>query len=64
MTITAELSEISRRRILGGALATSFVLAFHVPVGAAEPAQPKDPADGKFARTRISASTEPAKLRS
>jgi isoquinoline 1-oxidoreductase beta subunit len=49
MTVTAELSDISRRRILGGALATGFVFAFHLPVGAAEPAQPKDPAGGKFA---------------
>jgi isoquinoline 1-oxidoreductase beta subunit len=49
MTVTAELSEISRRRILGGALATGFVFAFHLPVGAAEPGQPKDPADGTFA---------------
>jgi isoquinoline 1-oxidoreductase beta subunit len=49
MTVTAELSEISRRRILGGALATGFVLAFHLPVGVAKPAQSKDAADGKFA---------------
>src|SRR5215467_413252 len=49
MTVTAEFSEISRRRMLGGALATGFVFAFHLPVGAAKASQPKDPADGKFA---------------
>ena len=49
MTEMAEFSEISRRRIRGGALATGFVFAFHLPVGAASPPQPKDPADGKFA---------------
>jgi isoquinoline 1-oxidoreductase subunit beta len=49
MTITAEFSQISRRGILGGALATGFVFAFHLPVGAAKASQPKDPADGKFA---------------
>ena len=50
MTVAAELPEISRRRVLGGALATGFVFAFHLPVGAAESPQPKDhPADAKFA---------------
>jgi isoquinoline 1-oxidoreductase subunit beta len=49
MTVTAEFPEISRRRILGGALATGFVFAFHLPVGAAKASQPKYPADGKFA---------------
>ena len=49
MTVTAELSKISRRRILGGALATGFVFAFHLPVGAANASRLKDPADGKFA---------------
>jgi isoquinoline 1-oxidoreductase beta subunit len=49
MTVTAELSEISRRRLLGGALATGLVFAFHLPVGAARPPQPKNPAGGKFA---------------
>src|SRR5215813_7450259 len=49
MTVTAELSKISRRRILGGGLVTGFVFAFHLPVGVAQPAQPKDPADGTFA---------------
>src|SRR5262245_43764402 len=49
MTVTAEFPELSRRRILGGALATGFVFAFHLPVGAASQPQPKDLADGKFA---------------
>src|SRR5215469_2636391 len=49
MTVTAELSQISRRRLLGGALATGFVFAFHLPVRAAKASQPKDPADRKFA---------------
>jgi isoquinoline 1-oxidoreductase subunit beta len=49
MTVTAKLSGVSRRRFLSGALATGFVFAFHLPVGAAEPLQPKDSADGRFA---------------
>jgi len=49
MTVPAELKKISRRRILGDALATGFVFAFRLPVGAAKAPQPKDPADGKFA---------------
>src|SRR5262249_60857597 len=49
MTVGAEFPEISRRRILGGALATGFVFTFHVPVGAAKASQPKNAADGKFA---------------
>jgi isoquinoline 1-oxidoreductase beta subunit len=48
MTVTAQSSKVSRRRVLGGALATGFVFAFHVPIGAAEPAQPANPADGTF----------------
>ncbi|WP_316205121.1 MULTISPECIES: xanthine dehydrogenase family protein molybdopterin-binding subunit [unclassified Bradyrhizobium] len=48
MTVTAELSNISRRRLLGAALTTGFVFAFRLPVGAAETAQ-KDAADGTFA---------------
>src|SRR6201993_691214 len=48
MTVTAEFPEISRRRILGGALATGFVFAFHLPVGAARASQPKGSADRKF----------------
>jgi isoquinoline 1-oxidoreductase beta subunit len=49
MTVTAQSSKVSRRRVLGGALATGFVFAFHLPVGAAKASQAKDPADGKFA---------------
>jgi isoquinoline 1-oxidoreductase subunit beta len=49
MTVTAKSSEISRRGILGGGLATSLVFAFHLPVGAARPPHLKDPADEKFA---------------
>ncbi|MGY8667659.1 xanthine dehydrogenase family protein molybdopterin-binding subunit [Bradyrhizobium sp. UFLA05-109] len=46
MTV-AELPDISRRRVLGGALATGFVFAFHLPVDAAGPV--KDPAARTFA---------------
>jgi isoquinoline 1-oxidoreductase beta subunit len=49
MTVTAQSSKVSRRRVIGGALATGFVFAFHLPVGAAKASQAKDPADGKFA---------------
>jgi isoquinoline 1-oxidoreductase subunit beta len=49
MTVTAQSSKVSRRRVLGGALATGFVFAFHLPVGAVKASQAKDPADGKFA---------------
>jgi isoquinoline 1-oxidoreductase beta subunit len=49
MTGTAQFSKVSRRRVLGGALATGFVFAFRLPVGAAKASQPKDPTDGKFA---------------
>src|SRR6516162_8404325 len=49
MTVTAELSQISRRCLLGSALATGFVLAFHLPVGAGRASQPRDSADRKFA---------------
>jgi isoquinoline 1-oxidoreductase beta subunit len=49
MTGTVQFSKVSRRRVLGGALATGFVFAFHLPVGAAEASQPKDLTDGKFA---------------
>jgi isoquinoline 1-oxidoreductase beta subunit len=47
MTVTAELSNISRRRLLGAALTTSFVFAFRLPVGAAVTAQ-KDAAEATF----------------
>jgi isoquinoline 1-oxidoreductase beta subunit len=45
--MTVKLPDISRRRILGGALATGFVFAFHLPVDAAGPV--KDSAGGTFA---------------
>jgi isoquinoline 1-oxidoreductase subunit beta len=42
--------EVSRRALLGGGLAGGFLLAFHLPVRAAnEPVQPPDSTDGKFA---------------
>jgi isoquinoline 1-oxidoreductase subunit beta len=42
--------EIARRSVLTGGLAGGFVLAFHVPVYAAnEPEQPPDDTQGKFA---------------
>jgi isoquinoline 1-oxidoreductase subunit beta len=49
MTVPAQLSKVSRRRVLGGALVTGFVFAFHLPVGAAKPAEPEGAAEGKFA---------------
>src|SRR5712675_786016 len=42
--------EVSRRGILASGLASGFVLAFHLPVRAAnEPVQPPDDTSGKFA---------------
>jgi isoquinoline 1-oxidoreductase beta subunit len=42
--------EVSRRGVLAGGLAGGFLLAFHLPVRAAnEPVQPPDVTDGKFA---------------
>jgi isoquinoline 1-oxidoreductase subunit beta len=46
VVIMTESPNISRRRILCGALATGFVFAFHLPVGAAGPM--KDPTGGTF----------------
>src|SRR5690242_9177268 len=55
-------SALSRREVLASALAGGFVLAFHMPVRAAnEPVQPSDATDGKFAPNafiRIDASGE------
>ena len=43
-------SEVSRRGLLTGGLAGGFLLAFHLPVRAAnEPVQPPDVTEGKFA---------------
>jgi isoquinoline 1-oxidoreductase subunit beta len=43
-------SEVSRRSVLTGSLAGGFLLAFHLPVRAAnEPVQPPDVTEGKFA---------------
>jgi isoquinoline 1-oxidoreductase beta subunit len=43
-------SEVSRRSVLAGGLAGGFLLAFHLPVRAAnEPVQPPDVTEGKFA---------------
>src|SRR6266705_384472 len=42
---------VSRRALLTAGLAGGFLLAFHLPVRAAnEPVQPPDVTDGKFAR--------------
>jgi isoquinoline 1-oxidoreductase subunit beta len=49
MAVTPNFPDVSRRGLLTGALATGFVFAFHLPTGAAEPPQPKDPAGGTFA---------------
>jgi isoquinoline 1-oxidoreductase subunit beta len=48
MAGSIELSDISRRSVLGGALASAFVFAFHLPVRAAGPVQ-KDPDGRAFA---------------
>ena len=48
MAVATNLPKVSRRSLLTSALATGFVFAFHLPVGAAEPAQAKDPNDGTF----------------
>ena len=50
-TSAANMSDISRRNVLTGGLATGFLLAFHLPLRAAvnEPVQPPDVTDGKFA---------------
>src|SRR5450631_2728062 len=56
MTIAQKISaektseQVSRRALLTGGLAGGFLLAFHLPVRAAnEPVQPPDVTDGKFA---------------
>ena len=50
-TSAANRSDISRRTLLTGGLASGFLLAFHLPLRAAvnEPVQPPDVTDGKFA---------------
>jgi isoquinoline 1-oxidoreductase beta subunit len=49
--IAAEkLTDVSRRTLLTGGAASGFLLAFHLPLRAAnEPVQPPDVSDGKFA---------------
>jgi isoquinoline 1-oxidoreductase subunit beta len=51
MTVAARMShEVSRRAVLTGGLATSFLLAFHLPMHAAnEPAKAPGATNGKFA---------------
>jgi isoquinoline 1-oxidoreductase subunit beta len=50
MMSAAKISDVSRRSLLIGGLAGGMVLAFHLPVQAAnEPAQPPDSTRGKFA---------------
>jgi isoquinoline 1-oxidoreductase beta subunit len=50
MTVVEQIPDISRRALLTGSLASSFLLAFHLPVHAVnEPVQPPDVTDGKFA---------------
>ena len=51
MTVAEKISDgMSRRGLLTGGLAGGFLLAFHLPVRAAnEPVQPPDVTDGKFA---------------
>src|SRR5271168_4810421 len=51
MTVSEKnFDEVSRRALLTGALAGGFLLAFHLPLRAAnERVQPPDSTDGKFA---------------
>jgi isoquinoline 1-oxidoreductase subunit beta len=50
MTTATHLSDVSRRAVLTGGLASGFLFAFHLPVRAAnEPIQPPDVTEGKFA---------------
>src|SRR3981081_2141470 len=51
MTSAQKIADgISRRALLSGGLAGGFLLAFHLPVRAAnEPVQPPDVTEGKFA---------------
>ncbi len=62
MTLRSQRQTLSRRELLASTLAGGFVLAFHMPVRAAnEPVQPPDATDGKFAPNafiRIDASGE------
>jgi isoquinoline 1-oxidoreductase beta subunit len=45
-----KLTDVSRRSLLTGGLASGLLLAFHLPLRAAnEPVQPPDPTDGQFA---------------
>ena len=47
--------EVSRRTLLTAGLAGGFLLAFHLPVRAAnEPIQPPDVTDGRFAPNAFS----------
>jgi isoquinoline 1-oxidoreductase subunit beta len=48
--IVSKISDVSRRGLLTGGLASGALLAFHLPVGAInEPVQPPDDPQGKFA---------------
>ena len=62
MTLRSQSQALSRRELIASALAGGFVLAFHMPVRAAnEPVQPPDATDGKFAPNafiRVDASGE------
>src|SRR5262245_61856959 len=50
MTTATHLSDVSRRALLTGGLASGFLFAFHLPVRAVnEPIQPPDVTEGKFA---------------
>src|SRR5215470_7465151 len=50
MTTATHISDVSRRAVLTGGLASGFLFAFHLPVRAAnEPIQPLDVTEGKFA---------------
>jgi isoquinoline 1-oxidoreductase subunit beta len=48
--IVSKISDVSRRGLLTGGLASGVLFAFHLPVGAVnEPVQPPDDTQGKFA---------------
>jgi isoquinoline 1-oxidoreductase subunit beta len=48
--IVSKISDVSRRGLLTGGLASGVLLAFHLPVGAVnEPVRPPDDTQGKFA---------------
>jgi hypothetical protein len=64
MTVAARMSDtVSRRAVLTGGLATSFLLAFHLPMRAANEQRSRPTRQTRNSHpTRSSASTVPAIL--